>query len=151
MNHKYVEADKGTILYYAIYADADGNRSFESIPFVDVVERQKNGLSPAEKVKADGRKLLFTLSPNDLVYVPETSDVHVEPSDINDHSLIYKMVSSSEKDCFFVPQSIAVPIIQTIELGANNKAEKAWNGIAVKKVCYKLIVDRLGHITKVIQ
>jgi CRISPR-associated endonuclease Csn1 len=149
--NKYVEADKGTILYYAIYVDADGNRSFESIPFVNVVERQKNGLSPAEEVKADGRKLLFTLSPNDLVYVPETSDVHVESSDIKDHSMIYKMVSSSEKDCFFVPQSIAAPIIQTIELGANNKAEKAWNGIAVKKVCYKLIVDRLGHITKVIQ
>jgi CRISPR-associated endonuclease Csn1 len=93
--NKYVEADKGTILYYAIYVDADGNRSFESIPFVNVVERQKNGLSPAEEVKADGRKLLFTLSPNDLVYVPETSDVHVESSDIKDHSMIYKMVSSN--------------------------------------------------------
>lgn len=148
---KYVEADKGTILYYAIYVDADGNRSYESIPFIEVVERQKKGLNVADEIKADGRKLLFTLSPNDLVYVPETTDVHIEPSDITDTSMIYKMVSSSEKDCFFIPQSVASPIVQTQELGANNKAEKAWNGITVKKVCVKLIVDRLGHITKVIQ
>ena len=118
--NKYVEADKGTILYYAIYVDADGNRSFESIPFVDVVERQKNGLSPAEEVKADGRKLL-TLSPNDLVYVPETSDVHVEPSDINDHSLIYKMVSVMvlNVSLFHILSLLNHP---TIEMGANNKS-----------------------------
>jgi CRISPR-associated endonuclease Csn1 len=36
-------------------------------------------------------------------------------------------------------------------MGANNKAEKAWNGVMIKNVCYKLVVDRLGHITKVIQ
>jgi CRISPR-associated endonuclease Csn1 len=149
--HKFVEADKGTNLYYAIYVDSDGQRTYESIPFVDVVERQKCGISIADETKPDGRKLLFTLSPNDLVYVPETTDVHIEPSDIKDSSMIYKMVSCNGPQVFFVPQSVASPIVQTTELGANNKAEKAWNGVAVKKVCLKLQIDRLGHIMKVIQ
>ena len=147
---KYVEADKGTNLYFAIYIDNDGLRSYESIPFNIVVERLKRGLPAAEEVKEDGRKLLFTLSPNDLVYVKE-DDSKINENDNLDNGSVYKMISSSDRDCFFVPAFVASPIVKTIELGSNNKSERSWNGLQIKKVCCKLYVDRLGRVYKIIQ
>ncbi|MDR1561093.1 MAG: hypothetical protein LBS23_01930, partial [Holosporaceae bacterium] len=41
---KYVEAAKGTNLFFAIYADENGNRTFETIPLNIVIERLKQGL-----------------------------------------------------------------------------------------------------------
>src|SRR5690606_11417371 len=62
--HKYVEAAKGTNLFFGIYEDERGKRSYNSIPFNEVVERQKQGMSIADlKSKND-----FYLCPNDLVY-----------------------------------------------------------------------------------
>ena len=43
---KFVEAQKGTNLYFAIYEDNDGNRSYNTIPLNEVSERLKQGLSP---------------------------------------------------------------------------------------------------------
>ncbi|MFA7493796.1 MAG: type II CRISPR RNA-guided endonuclease Cas9, partial [Proteiniphilum sp.] len=41
---KYVEAAKGTNLFFAIYADKEGGRSYETIPLNIVIERLKQGL-----------------------------------------------------------------------------------------------------------
>ena len=90
---------------------------------------------------------LFSLSPGDLVYVPE-EDEHVTMP-LNPKR-IYKMVSTGQKQVFFIPQSIATPIEEIMELGSNNKSERAWDGIQIKKVCLKLETDRLGNIVKVI-
>lgn len=143
---KFVEADKGTNLFFAVYADADGNRIFKSIPFNEAVERMKNNLPVAPAEDEVGNKLLFTLSPNDLVYIPEEGE-HVDK--ITDLSRVYKMVSASGNQCFFNPYSIAYPIKDTTELGSNNKAEKSWFGTMIKQSCVKLSVSRLGFITKV--
>ena len=143
-----MEADKGTNLFFAIYVDEDGKRYFESIPFNIAVERMKVGEHVAPDVDEDGHKLLFTLSPGDLVYVPEEGEYVDE---IRETGKIYKMVSTTKKECHFIPISIAYPIIDTIELGSNNKAEKTWDGKTVKKECLKLQVNRLGIITKVYQ
>ena len=67
---KYVEAAKGTNLFFAIYQDEKGKRNYKTIPFNEVIERQKQGLSSALEIDENGNRLLFTLSPNDLVYVP---------------------------------------------------------------------------------
>ena len=142
---KFVEADKGTNLFFAVYADADGNRSFRSIPFNEAVERLKGNLPVAPAEDEEGNKLLFTLSPNDLVYIPEEGE-HVDK--ITDLSRVYKMVSSSKNQCFYIPQSIAYPIEDTTELGNNNKAEKSWSGVMIKQCCIKLSVNRLGEITR---
>ena len=147
---KYVEADKGTNLYFAIYIDNDGLRSYESIPFNVVVERLKRGLPAAEEVKEDGRKLLFTLSPNDLVYVKE-DDSKISENDNLDVALIYKAVSFNSYQSFFIPSFIANPIVKALELGSGNKAERAWNDSMIKSVCCKLCVDRLGRVIKIIQ
>lgn len=145
---KFVEADKGTNLFFAIYVDEDGKRSFESIPFNVAVERMKNRESVAPSVDENGNKLLFTLSPGDLVYVPEEGE-HVD--EIKDTNKIYKMVSASGRQCFFVPFRVASPIQSPLELGPNNKAEKSWDEIMIKNICLKLQVNRLGIITKIVQ
>ncbi len=67
---KYVEAEKGTNLFFAIYENGEGKRNYMSIPLNTVAERLKLGDLPAPETNDDGDKLKFWLSPNDLVYVP---------------------------------------------------------------------------------
>jgi CRISPR-associated endonuclease Csn1 len=136
--YKFVEAAKGTNLFFAIYSDKNGNRSYETIPLNIVIERLKQGLSEVPEENDMGKTLLFHLSPNDLVMVSVEDASKTE---------IYKMVSCTGTQCFFIPNNIAYPIVQTTELGANNKSEKTWNGKMIKQLCNKLKVDRLGNIT----
>ncbi len=138
-NKKYVKTDKDTNLFFAIYINENGERSFESIPLNIAIERLKKHLDVAEKVKEDGRKLLFTLSPNDLVRLPG-----VEPG----HN-IYKMVSCSRSRCWFVPETWASPIHDKYELNSKNKVEISLEGINIKEKCEKIEVDRLGRIVKI--
>jgi len=145
--HKYVEAAKGTNLFFAIYADENGKRYYETIPLNIVVERLKQGLKEVPELNEKGEKLLFSLSPNDLVYVPTEEEINSE--NINGDyraDRIYKMVSCTEKECHFIPNRISSPIIKNTELGSNNKSEKSWDGIQIKLVCRKIKVDRLGGI-----
>jgi len=145
---KYVETAKGTNLFFAIYADEEGNRSYETIQLNIVIERLKQGLCEVPEINDKGQNLELFLSPNDLVYVPSEEELF---SEIKINFLInanktYKMVSSSGTQCFFVPNNISIPILQTVELGANNKSERTWNGQMIKQVCVKLKVDRLGKV-----
>ena len=146
-NKKYVEADKGTNLFFAIYADKDGNRSFESVPFNEALECMKNKFPVAKDINDKGEKLQFVLSPGDLVVVTDENGTIPDM----ENAKIYKMVSSNKYQAFFIPQHIATPIINTTELGSNNKSEKSWDDIVIKKNCFKLILDRLGNIEKVIK
>lgn len=147
---KWVEAAKGTNLFFAIYITEDGNRTYETIPLNWVIEREKQGLVPVPDRNEKGDKLLFWLSPNDLVYLPTEEERDFgrinEPID---RGRIYKMVSSSGNQCFFIPQSISNAIIPTKELGSNNKAEKSWDGEMIKNICIPVKVDRLGRIIEV--
>src|SRR5690606_26813181 len=43
---KYVEAAKGTNLFFAVYQEPSGKRRYETIPFNIVLERRKQGLAP---------------------------------------------------------------------------------------------------------
>ena len=152
--HKWGEAEKGTNLFFAIYTDKEGNKSYETIPLNIVVERLKQGLKevPEKKIvleKGEEKELnlLFSLSPNDLVYVPteEESESGISSMNIKPER-IYKMVSSSGYQCFFVPNYISTPIVQTTELGSNNKSEKSWDSVQIKQKCIKLTIDRLGNL-----
>ena len=148
---KYVEAAKGTNLFFAIYIDEDKKRYFESIPFNKSIELQKEGSQiPVPEINKKGHKLLIYLSPNDLVYVPTIDDMengNLNNLNINDISRIYKMVSCTSGECHFIPHRISAPLMQTIELGANNKYERTWNGQMIKQICIKLKTDRLGNIS----
>ena len=63
-----------------------------------------------------------------------------------DKGRIYKFVSCTGNEGHFVPSIIASPILQTIELGSNNKAQKSWTGEMIKETCVPIKVDRLGNV-----
>jgi len=133
---KFVEAAKGTNLFFAIYQDPEGKRSYGSIPLNIVIERLKQGLFAVPEIKDDGSTLLFYLSPNDLVTLTTT----FENKDV---AAVYKFVSCTENEGHFVPNTYSSPIIKN-ELGSNNKSQNSTNGIQIKAVCIKLSVNRLG-------
>jgi CRISPR-associated endonuclease Csn1 len=143
---KYVEAAKGTNLFFAIYVDDEGKRSYETIPLNIVIERLKQGLKEVPERNEKGHNLLFSLSPNDLVYVPGEEELTTSLNHQLDRNRIYKMVSSSGNQCFFVKSEVANPIVNKVEYSVLNKMEKSIDGIMIKQVCRKLQVDRLGNI-----
>lgn len=154
---KYVEAAKGTNLFFAIYQDEKGKRSYKTIPFNEVIERQKQGLSSTLETDENGNRLLFTLSPNDLVYIP-TEDEKENLTLLNLDKLskeqvqrVYKMVSFTGIQAFFVSNNIATSIVDKMEFSALNKMEKSIEGLMIKSLCLKLEVDRLGKIKRIIR
>lgn len=147
---KYVEAAKGTNLYFAIYVDENGRRQYETIALNDVIDRLKQRLSPVPEVNANNARLLFWLSPNDLVYVPTKEEIETKYiANTIDTNKVYKVVSCTGNELHCAPALIASPIIKTIELGSNNKAQRAWSGEMIKESCIPLSVDRLGNITHI--
>ncbi|MEE9349612.1 MAG: type II CRISPR RNA-guided endonuclease Cas9 [Flavobacteriaceae bacterium] len=161
---KYVEAAKGTNLFFAIYWNKEKKkRVFETIPLNEVIEHQKQVAClpknertsvPISNTKG---QFLFSLSPNDLVYIP--SEEEIDNSNSFDFknlskkqvSKIYKAVSSSTYQCFFIQNNVATSIKNKFEFSALNKMEKSINGIMIKDVCWKLEIDRLGNIIKVVK
>ena len=156
---KYVEAAKGTNLFFGVY-QGKGKRTYATIPLNEVIERQKQGLPSVPERNEKGEPLLFSLSPNDLVYVPMEGEI-AETIDFNNLSKeqkerIYKTVSFTGNECHFVKSTIA-SLIKSYdakskigELGSLNKLEVTISGdnSRIKEVCIKLKVDRLGNITK---
>ena len=62
---------------------------------------------------------------------------------------IYKFVSCTGNVCDCIPHFVASPILQTIELGSNNKAQRTWSGEMIKEICVKIKTNRLGQIVKI--
>jgi CRISPR-associated endonuclease Csn1 len=159
---KYVEAAKGTNLFFAIYEGQDDKgktiRAYNTIPLNIVIERQKLGYtSVPEKITVKGKyelNLLTYLSPNDLVYVPideeleNLSSIDFSNLSAEQKQRIFKMVSSSKTQSFFVRNDISITIQNKKEFGALNKEERDFEGNMIKDRCIKLIVDRLGNVNK---
>jgi len=149
---KFVEAAKGTNLFFAIYIDEKGRRSYETIPLNIAIERQKQGLTSVPATNAAGQNLLMHLSPNDLIYLPtEEEGSSSGPTDFSRSSngianRIYKMVSASGYQCFFIRHNVATPIVNKAEFSALNKMERSLDGAMIKEHCIKLSVDRLGNV-----
>jgi CRISPR-associated endonuclease Csn1 len=145
---KYVEAAKGTNLFFAIYTDDNGNRSYETIPLNIAVERLKQGIGAVPERNEKGHKLLFHLSPNDLVYVPteEEKENNISQELIN-LNRIYKIVSFTGNRLYAIPCFVTKPIVDKIEFFQLNKVENDINtNFSIKQVCIKLNIDRLGNI-----
>lgn len=102
----FVEAADGTNLYFAIYENQEGVRSYSTMRLDAVAERLKQGLIPVEERNKDGVPLKFYLSPNDLVYIPSEEEGMSEGMCI-DNSRIYKFVDSSGTTANFVPHTVA--------------------------------------------
>jgi CRISPR-associated endonuclease Csn1 len=165
--HKWMEAEKGTNLFFAVYKNEEGKRNYVSVPFNEALESQKQRavlkqktMSVPEKFIDEKTKqehpLLFQLSPNDLVYLP-TEEEREKPYAVDFEKLnkeqtrrVYKFVSCTGSEGHFVPHYYSSPIIKN-EIGANNKSEKNVEGAQIKASGWKLEVDRLGKIKKAIK
>lgn len=145
---KFVEAAKGTNLFFAVY-QTDAGRTFASIPLNVVIERQKQGLPPAPN-NEDGTEPLFVLSPNDLVYVPTSEEVEAgKISEPIDKSRIYKMVSCTGNECYFINSHVSSVILNKVEYFSLNKIGRAITGEMIKGTCIPIKVDRLGNIISI--
>lgn len=163
---KYVVADAGTNLFFAVYQTSEGDRKYRTIPLEEVVARMKQKLHPVNECDEEGNKLLFYISPNDMVYLPmpdELIDGHIEIEKIETNR-VYKFVDSSGTTANFVPSIIANVIyhqkkdqaerfckgdVIQDELGKGSpqsKNQKAITGEMVKDICVPLIVNRIGEI-----
>lgn len=177
---KYVEAAKGTNLYFAIYKGKNKKgevvRQYKTVPLNIVIERQKQGYTPVPERFIDKNdleySLLFSLSPNDLVYVP-TEEEQESVSSIDFKNLthcqkgrIYIFSDGSGTTANFIPARTAnlifnmnfkeqskkgcsYSIQNEYGIGSpQSKNQKSINGIMIKEKCVKLKVDRLGQIVK---
>ncbi len=160
---KYVEAAKGTNLFFAIYKDKKGVRNYETIPLNVVIERQKQGMNSVPETNEKGDQLLFYLSPNDLVYVPtKDEEENINLIDFNKLSrkqlLRVFVVNDFSGTCYFTPNAIAKNIApKEVDLYFDHKKNKlvgsfdtktaSYEGHQIKEGCIKLNIDRLGKIS----
>ncbi|HYC39051.1 MAG TPA: HNH endonuclease domain-containing protein [Chitinophagaceae bacterium] len=144
----YSEADKGTNLFFVIYQNLSDplNRKYESIPLRAVVEAQSNGSGFVEEIEGF---FWFTLSPNELVYLPDDGE-NIFNTDWNERSLlsrkIYKFVSSTKTEAYFVPHTVSKCIQDKVEFDNLNKTQRSIDGRMIKQHCIKLEISRLGEI-----
>ena len=154
---KYVQGAPN--LYFGIYQGKE-KRSYATIPLDEVIERQKQGLTSVPELNEKGEKLLFSLSPNDLVYVPMESE-NIENIDFTNLSKeqrerLYN-VNDFSSTCYFVPNRIAKAIYpKEVDMqrkgdelsGSYDTKTASIEGVQIKEFCIKLKIDRLGNISK---
>lgn len=177
---KFVEAAKGTNLFFAILGTEKESmeigqtkvvRSYLTIPLNVMVDCQKeygstwkNNLEAYLKDKdliAPESKLLFVLSPNDLVYLPKKEG---NDDSIVDKNRIYKFIDPNDDKGGFVPYAVArtifsvkftdqkkaglsYPIQDEFGVGSqSSKSSRALTGEMIKETCVPIKVDRLGNI-----
>ena len=122
---KFVEAAKGTNLFFAIYESISINpnngeqrktRSYATIPLNMVIDCQKefgknwkdklDFLLKEKEIVADDAHLLFMLSPNDLVYLPTEEQIK-NGIEVFDRTRIYKFVDPNSNKGNFVPYAVS--------------------------------------------
>ncbi|MBT3206789.1 MAG: hypothetical protein HN347_00415, partial [Bacteroidetes bacterium] len=159
---KYVEAAKGTNLFFAIYQGKNIKgaevRQYETIPLNIVIERQKQGEDSVPEKFFDKDKceysLLFHLSPNDLVYVPtkeeqeDINNIYFGNLSLEQKMRIYKIVSFTGNRLYSISYNVAKSIFDKNEYTLLNKVEFTDERYSVKETCIKLKVDRMGNISK---
>ena len=153
-NVKFVEAAKGTNLFFAIF-EKEGKRSYLTIPLNVMIDCQKkygnqwkNNIESylkENKLTGNDVKLLFVLSPNDLVYLPTTEELNNGLNNVNKNR-IYKMVSCGQIQFMCLEHHVSALIADKIEFSTQNKMERAITGEMIKETCVPIKVDRLGNI-----
>ena len=164
---KFVEAAKGTNLFFAIFEsiETDNNsgeevkvRSYATVPLNMVIDCQKeagknwkekiDSLLKEKEMVANDARLLFMLSPNDLVYLPIEEQIK-NGIDAIDRTRIYKMVSCTGNRLYAIPYAVANTIVDKVEFSQLNKIEFSDEKLSIKTTCIPLKVDRLGNIVEV--
>ncbi len=151
---KFVEAAKGTNLFFFVYENNDKKRSFVTVPLNLVIDCQKrftkNWVSELDKILKETNEVaqdthfLFSLSPGDLVYLPKNGETTVD-----DKTRIYKIVSFTNSRLYCIPYNVANSIVDKVEYTQLNKLEfDNINNIRIsfKEICVPIKVDRLGNV-----
>jgi CRISPR-associated endonuclease Csn1 len=147
--YKFVEAAKGTNLFFAIYVDENGKRSYETIPLIIIIERLKQGLTAVPEKNNKNEKLLYSLSPNDLVYIPGEEQINnrMFHNELYSHTRqIYKIVSFTGSRLYAIPHTSARAIVDKVEYTQLNKVEFSLDQQLIKQVCHKISCTRLGRL-----
>ena len=163
---KFVEAAKGTNLFFAIFCSERFNketgenemvRSYLTIPLNIMIDCQKKFGSKwhdnienylkEQKLVNNESKLLCILSPNDLVYLSTTTELK-EGIKAVDKNRIYKIVSFTGIRLYAIPYQVAKCIVDKNEYTQLNKMEFTDEKISIKENCVPIKVDRLGNIIK---
>ncbi|GFZ91057.1 CRISPR-associated endonuclease Cas9 [Aquaticitalea lipolytica] len=168
---KYVQGAPN--LFFAIYWDENNKkRIYETIPLNEIIEHQKQiaNLPKNERtsvpINHTKGQFLFSLSPNDLVYVPSDEEID-NPTLVDFNNLTNEQVESlynvndfSSTTCYFTPNPLAKAIREKeVDMSFNEKKRKitgsfdtktaSLNGVQIKDICIKLEVDRLGNIINI--
>lgn len=176
---KFVKTAQGTNLFFAIY-ELNDKRSYVTIPLNLIIDCQKkykgnwkeqldSVLKEEKYVKNNKAKLLFIISPNDLVYIPTQEELKTKQYSF-DRSRIYKLVSCDSTTAMFIPATFAnvifsmstvdqkknnVNYIIQNEIGKSMNKSKSEKSIiygqeeqeeVIKETCIPIKVDRLGNI-----
>lgn len=179
---KFAEADDGTNLFFAIFGTEKTNketgetetvRSYLTIPLNVMIDCQKKYGSQwrsnietylqEQQLVTSEAKLLFILSPNDLVYLPTKEELK-DGVKVVDKKKIYKFIDPNSNKGNFVPYSsanvifsinftdqkkkgISYPIQDEFGVGSQaSKNPRAITGEMIKETCLPIKVDRLGNI-----
>ena len=122
---KFAEADDGTNLFFAVFAseklnketgETESVRSYCTIPLNVMIDCQKKygaqwrynieAILKEKELVTDDAKLLFILSPNDLVYLPTKEEMR-NGITVIDRNRIYKFIDPNSNKGNFVPFSSA--------------------------------------------
>jgi CRISPR-associated endonuclease Csn1 len=161
--NKYVQGSPN--LFFAIYKDENGKKSFESIRLDIVIERLKQMLNPVPEINSNGAEVYETLSPLDLVYIPTDEEIEtpeiIDFNKINKDKLarIFNVNDFSGVTAYFSQNSFAKHIYpKEMDLSWNEKKQKlsgsfdsktaSYNKKSIKDIFIKLKIDRLGSILK---
>lgn len=157
---KYVEAAKGTNLFFVIYTDKKGSRGYATVPLNVIIDLQKQYENHwkahlAERLQQNDLSLmppdstlLYVLSPGDLVYVPSVEE-RKDGIQTLANNRIYKVVSMTGIQFMCIAHCVASPIANKLEFTTSNKMEKSLSGEMIKEVCIPIQIDRLGNIIKI--
>lgn len=161
---KFVEAAKGTNLFFVVYSiekedkkskTKQAVRTYATAPLEMVINCQKKNpkdwkaeldsvLKEKEYVDKEA-KLLFILSPNDLVYLPTKEELKNGVGEV-DKKRIYKIVSFTGVRLYAVPFIMAKTIVDKVEYSQLNKVEFTDEKESIKEICQPICIDRLGNI-----
>ena len=161
---KFVEADKGTNLFFAIFGTEKENketgeteivRSYLTIPLNVMIDCQKKygtqwrsnieTYLQEQQLATSDAKFLFILSPNDLVYLPTKEELK-DGIKVIDNRRIYKFVSCTGNRLYGISYSVAKVVVDKVEFTSLNKYEFTDDKTSIKETCIPIKVDRLGNI-----
>lgn len=169
---KYVEAAKGTNLFYNIYQNINSKkRIFDVVPLNEVIAHQKwratldkndRNTTSLTPIKNPLGTILFYLNPNDLVFMPTKGEVLnsnlVDFSNLNTEQVNRLfVVNDFSTTCYFTPNNHAKAICpKEVDMSYNEKKKQttgsyddktaSFEGEQIKSKCWKLKCDLLGNL-----